>query len=119
MGGRKITDLEAKLFDTEKMGCMGVLIGPRKRGEIDYEVRQDGSSRMKIGLKNIGVPEGTRQVAVYINDAAVTELQLQSASAFVRLDSSRGDSVPEVSVKDVATVRLGDRVVCSGNFHRD
>jgi hypothetical protein len=119
MGGRKLVDLEANLFDTEKKGCLGVLVGPRKRGEIDVEVHQDGSSRMKIGLKDLGVPEGTRQVTVYINETAVADLELQRGSAYLRLDSRHGDSVPEVGVKDVATVRVGDRVLCSGSFHRD
>jgi hypothetical protein len=119
MGGRKLVDLEAKLFDTEKKGCLGVLVGPRKRGEIDVEVHQDGSSRMKIGLKGLVVPEGTRQVSVYINETAIADLELQRGSAYLRLDSRHGDIVPEVSVKDVATVRVGDRVLCSGSFHRD
>ena len=119
MRGGRLVDLEAKLFDTEKKGCLGVLVGPRKRGEIDVEVQQDGSSRMKIGLKGLGVPEGTRQVTVYINESAVADLELQRGSAYLRLDSRHGDSLPEVGVKDVATVRLGDRVLCSGSFHKD
>jgi hypothetical protein len=119
MAGRKLTDLEAKLFDTEKKGCLGVLVGPKKRGEIDVEIHQDGRSRMKIGLKNIGVPEGTPKVTVYINDSAVADLELERASGYLRLDSAHGDTVPEVNVKDEATVRVGDRVVCSGTFHRD
>ena len=119
MGARKVLDLEAKLFDTEKKGCLGVLVGPRKRGEVDLEVRSDGSSRMKIGVKDLAVPEGTRQVTIFINETVVADLELQRGSGYLRLDSLHGDSVPEAKVKDVATVRLGDRVLCSGSFHRD
>jgi hypothetical protein len=119
MGGRKVTDLEAKLFDTEKKGCLGVLIGPRKRGEIDYEVQRDGSSRMKIGVKALPVPEETRKVTVEINGVAVADLELRGGSGYLRLDSLHGDTVPKVAVDDVATVRLGESVVCSGSFHRD
>jgi hypothetical protein len=119
MGGRKLEDLEAKLFDTEKKGCLGVLVGPKKRGEIDAEVRQDGSSRLKIGVKNLPVPADARNVTVEINDSAVADLELRGGSAYLRLDSVRGDTIPEVNVDDVATLRLGDRIVCSGRFHRD
>lgn len=119
MGGRKLKDIEAKLFDTERKGCLGVLVGPKKRGEIDVEVHPDGSSRMKIRVNNIDVPAGTGRLTVHINDAAVAELQLKGGSAFLRLDSVHGDRIPEVDVKDEATVRLGDRVLCSGTFHRD
>ena len=119
MGEKKVLDLEAKLFDTEKKGCLGVLIGPKKRGEIDIEVRADGRSRMKIGLKNVTVTEGTRQVTIYINETPVADLELERGSGYLRFDSAHGDSIPEAKVKDVATVRAGDRVLCSGRFHRD
>ena len=59
MGRREVVDLEAKLFDVDKKGCLAVMIGPRKRGEIDHELHQDGSARMKIGLKDAPVPTGT------------------------------------------------------------
>lgn len=119
MGRPEVVDLEAKLFDAEKKGCVAVMIGPRKRGEIDYELYHDGGARMKIGLKDARVPEGTSQVTIFINDAAVAELEIQGGSGFLRLDSGRGDAVPAVAVDDVAKGRAGGRVVCSGKFHRD
>ena len=119
MGRREVVDLEAKLFDVDKKGCLAVMIGPRKRGEIDYELHQDGRARMKIGLKDAPVPAGTPQVTVFINDAAVADLDIRGGSGYLRLDSGRGETVPAVSLDDVAEVRAGDRVVCSGRFHRD
>jgi hypothetical protein len=119
MGRREVADLEAKLFDVEKKGCLAVMTGPRKRAEIDYELHQDGGARMKIGLKDAPVPEGTSQVTVSINDAAVANLDIPEGSGYLRLDSGRGDALPEVVVGDVAKVRAGGRVACSGTFHRD
>jgi hypothetical protein len=119
MGRGEIADLEAKLFDTDKRGCLAVLVGPRKRGEIDYELFQDGNARMKIGLKNLPVPDGTSHVTVLLNDTPVAELELRGRSGFVRFERARGDDVPEISVDDEATVQAGGRVVCSGTFHRD
>ena len=119
MERREVADLEAKLFDVDKKGCLALMIGPQKRGEIDYELHQDGSARMKIGLKDAPLPEGTSKVTVFINDAAVADVNIRGGSGYLRLDSSRGNAVPAVSVDDVAEVRTGGRVVCSGRFHRD
>ena len=119
MGRREVVDLEAKLFDVDKKGCLALMIGPRKRGEIDYELYQDGSARMKIGLKDAPVPTGTSRATVFINDAAVADLDIAGGSGYLRLDSARGDAVPAVNVDDIAEVRAGGRVVCSGKFHRD
>jgi len=119
MGRREIADLEAKLFDVNRKGCLAILVGPPKRGEIDYELHANGGARMTIGLKNAPVPEGTRRVTVCLNDDPVAEIELRGGSGFVRLASDRGDTVPQIRVDDVATVRAGDVVVCSGTFNRD
>jgi hypothetical protein len=119
MGRREIADLEAKLFEEEKRGCLGLLVGPRKIGEIDYERHEDGGSRLKVGLRGARLPEGTRKVTVLVNDAPVTELEVTNGSGYLRLETARGDVVPEIDVKDTAAMRAGDVTVCSGTFHRD
>jgi hypothetical protein len=119
MGRRELADLEAKLFDTEKKGCVAVMLGPKKRGEIDYELHADGGARMKIGLRAAAVPDGTRKVTILINDHVVTGMDVERGSGYLRLESAHGDVIPEVEVDDVATVAVGDRVICSGTFHRD
>jgi hypothetical protein len=119
MARREIVDLEAKLFDVEKRGCLGVLVGPGKLGEIDYELHRDGGARMKISLKGARLPEGTGQVTVYVNETPVTDLEVQRGSGYLRLESARGDTIPEVKVKDTAVMRVGDTAVCEGTFHKD
>lgn len=119
MGSRAVSDLEAKLFEETKRGCMAVLVGPRKLGEIDYELYQDGNALMKIGLRGARLPEGTRSVAVLINDEVVGELEVDDGRGFLRLESARGDTVPAVGLKDSAAMRAGQTTVCSGTFHKD
>jgi len=119
MARGKIADLEAKLFDVEKRGCLGVLVGPAKLGEVDYELYQDGHARMKIGLKGARLPEGTEKVTVYINQTPVTDLQVQQGSGYRRLESARGETIPEVHVKHTVAVCVGDTTVCEGTFHKD
>jgi len=119
MGGREIADLEAKLFDAEKKGCLAIMVGPRRRGEIDYELHHDGNARMKISLKAARLPEGTRTVTVFVNDNAVTDLEVKEGSGYLRLESARGDAIPEVHVEDTASIRAGEKTVCEGSFHRD
>ena len=119
VGRREVADLEAKLFEENKRGCLAVMIGPRKLGEIDYERYEGGDTRMKIGLKGAPLPEGTSNVTVFINDQAVADLVVERGSGYLRLDSARGDSIPEINVKDTAAMRVGDATVCSGTFHKD
>ncbi len=116
---REIADLEAKLFEEEKRGCLGILAGPRKVGEIDYERYADGGARLKIGLKGARLPGGTRKVTVFVNESAVADLDLTRGSAYLRLDTARGDSVPEIELDDTAAVRAGGVTIYSGTFHRD
>ena len=119
MGRREIADLEAKLFEEEKRGCLGLLVGPRKVGEIDYERYEDGGARLKVSLKGARLPEGTRKVTVLVKDAPVTELNVTNGSGYLRLDTARGDVVVEINVTDIAAIRVGELTVCSGTFHRD
>lgn len=119
MGGKKIVDLEAKLFDPEKRGCMSVLVGPKNVGEIDYEIREDESVRMKVGLRGARVPEGAGRVTVFVNGEAVLELDAPGGAGFVRLDSAHGDSVPEIGLEDAVEIRAGGSVIGNGEFRRD
>ena len=119
MGGKKIVDLEAKLFDPEKRGCMTVLVGPRKVGEIDYEVRQDGGVRMKVGLRGARVPEGASRVTVFVNGESVLELDAPGGAGFVRLDSAHGDTVPGFELEDAVEIRANGSVIGEGKVRRD
>jgi len=119
MGSRELADLEAKLFDEKKSGCLALILGPRKLGEIDYELHQDGNARMKISLKGAPLTEGTRSVMVVINEVEVAELAVENGRGFLRLETARGDSIPEVKIKDTAAIRSGATRICSGTFHRD
>ena len=119
MGGKKIVDLEAKLFDPEKRGCRSVLVGPRKVGEIDYEIREDGRVRMKIGLRGVRVLEGAGRVAILINGEQVLELDATSGKGYLRLDDAHGDTVPAVELGDAVEARVGETVIGQGEFRRD
>lgn len=94
-------------------------VGPRKLGEIDYELHQDDNARMKIRLRGAPLPAGTRQVTVCINGVSVAELQVDGGSGFLRLETARDDSVPEITIEDTAALRVGETIICSGRFHRD
>ena len=119
MGSKKRVDLEAKLFDPHKRGCMAVLVGPRKVGEIDYEVHHDGAVRMKTGIRGARLPDGARRVTIFVNDTAVTELEVERGRGFVRLDSVRGDAVPQVGLEDVVEARVGETILGQGEFRPD
>ncbi|MEE4270712.1 MAG: hypothetical protein V2I67_03500 [Thermoanaerobaculales bacterium] len=119
MGKKKSVDLEAKLFDPKKRGCMAVLVGPRKVGEIDYEVHHDGNRRMKIGLRGARVPETAARVEIFVNGAAAAALSAEGGRGYVRLDSARGDQVLEVELGDTAEARVGGAVIGEGTFRRD
>ena len=119
MARGEIADFEAKLFEEKRPGCLGVLVGPRKVGEIDYERYEDGRAKLTIRLRGARLPEGARRVTVLVNQVVVTDLELTSGSGHVRLDTAGGDAVPEVTASDTAVVRVGDVTICTGTFHRD
>jgi hypothetical protein len=119
MGRREIVDLEANLFEEERRGCMAFLVGARKIGELEYEKYEDGGTQLKVELKRARLPEGTSSVTVLINDAPIIELDVSAGSGSLRLESNRGDTVPEVNLNDAAAIRAGDVTVCTGTFHRD
>lgn len=119
MGGKKRVDLEAKLFDPEKRGCMAVLVGPRKVGEIDYEVLADGNVRVKVGLRGARTDGASGRATVLVNGEPVAEVEVERGRGFLRLDTSRGDSVPRVELGNRAEVQYGGTVVGEGEFRRD
>lgn len=119
MGRREIADFEAKLFEEKRSGCLGILVGPRKVGEIDYERYESGDARLTISLKGAPLSAGTHRVTVLINDVTVTDVEVTAGSGYLKLETTRGDSVPEVKAKDSAVVRVGEVTLCSGTFHRD
>lgn len=119
MGRRDVSDLEAKLFEEKQRGCLAVLVGPRKVGEVDIERSADGAAKMVIALKGARLPEGTRRVSVVINQTPFVDLDVRAGTGFLRLDTASGNDIPEVQAEDTAEIRAGDVTVCSGTFHRD
>jgi hypothetical protein len=119
MGRREIVDLEANLFEDKRRGCMAFLVGARKIGEIEYEKYEDGGAQLKIELNRARLPEGTSSVTILVNDAPITELDVSAGSGYLRLETDRGDTVPEVNLNDTAAIRAGELTVCTGTFHRD
>lgn len=119
MGRREVADLEAKLFEEKRRGCLAFLAGPRKIGEIDYERYEDGGARLKIGLRGARLPDGARSVTILVNDAPVADFEVAGGSGYLRLETSRGDAVPDIAVEDTATVQAAGETIATGRFHRD
>jgi hypothetical protein len=119
MGRRKVVDIEAKLFEERKRGCLTLLAGPPKVGEIEYERFEEGDAKLIVRLKRMPAGAGPGPAVVLVADVVVAELDVTGGPASLRLDTRAGATLPDPSVGDHAAIRVGDTVVCSGAFRPD
>lgn len=120
---RKISEFEADLYkvkEEEPSTLLGKLAGIFKthNGEIEIENYEDGSKEMEIEFFGVDAPDGA-SLSVVVDGTAVCQINAHRGRAKLLLDTSQGDSIPEVQSGSMAEIHHAGQVVLEGTFKRD
>ena len=108
-----IASLEADLYP----------IGGSKWGEepveIEYTTFASGRTQLEIEIeRKLKVPVGDN-ISIWINGVKLIEIPITGSKQDIQLNSTNGDSIPEISLGDRATVQHNGNPILEGKFKRD
>jgi hypothetical protein len=110
---RKVIELEATLYVVPR----GWLFNFPK-GEVEYEVFEDGEKKLEVKLFGVKVPQGAL-VALATNSGTVCEIALQGGRGYARLTSQEGDPIPNLEAGNELEIYYQGRVILSGKLRQD
>ena len=87
-------------------------------GKLERKWYADNTERLKVLVRKLKVPDGARAM-VTVAGESVAELEIQSGSGRVDLESSQVGELPDFEVGQTVEISVGDQVYLSGLLYED
>ncbi len=87
-------------------------------GKAERKWYGDGSERLKLHVRDLGVPDGS-QVSVTIASRQVTTLAIHGGRLEFNVESSLGLTVPDAQIGEILAIEYGGEILVSGEFQYD